>query len=126
MSVHNQKIDALATVLSALLTSAAGIESVPTVTPAPASAVALIPGSEPAEPEKKKRRYRKPKPNPATLPDYACVTHDVAASIVSLSPATLKRIVSQRIGPPRVQISARRVGYRISDLKAWAAARPTV
>jgi predicted DNA-binding transcriptional regulator AlpA len=122
MSAHNQKIDALAQVLGALLTSAAGTESVPTVRLAPA--IAPIPGSGPAEPEKKKRRYRKPKPDPSKLPDFACVTHDMAASIVSLSPATLKRLVAQGTGPPRVQVSERRVAYRISDLRVWAASRP--
>jgi hypothetical protein len=122
MSVH-QKIAALAQVLSALFAPAASIESVPVVAPAPAVALPDS-GSDEPEKKKKKRRYRKPKPDPATLPDFACVTHDTAAAIVSLSPATLKRLVAEGTGPPRVKVSERRRAYRISDLKAWATTRP--
>jgi predicted DNA-binding transcriptional regulator AlpA len=53
------------------------------------------------------------------------VTHDhvvprkQAASICGVSTDTLDRLSDKGEGPRRLKLSARRVGYRMSDIEAW-------
>jgi len=42
-----------------------------------------------------------------------------AAKMLGISIDTLDRMNARREGPPRVQLSDRRVGYRISSLRDW-------
>src|SRR5262245_24430061 len=41
------------------------------------------------------------------------------ATIVGVSPMTLRRMHSQGRGPPRLRLSLRRIGYRASDVERW-------
>jgi predicted DNA-binding transcriptional regulator AlpA len=43
--------------------------------------------------------------------------------ITGLSPRTWDRMEAKGLTPPKTQISERRVGYRLSDLKEWLDAR---
>jgi predicted DNA-binding transcriptional regulator AlpA len=47
------------------------------------------------------------------------VTEARAAEILGFSVDTLRRIRARGEGPRRLQLSARRVGYRLRDLQAW-------
>lgn len=49
-----------------------------------------------------------------------------AASILGVSPDTLRRQVAKGEGPRRLKLSARRVGYRMSDLAEWLRSREMV
>jgi predicted DNA-binding transcriptional regulator AlpA len=51
------------------------------------------------------------------------VTEDQAAKIIGYSKDTLRREFSAGRGPPRVRLSARRIGYRLSVLYAHLEAR---
>ena len=42
-----------------------------------------------------------------------------AADLLGLSVDTLRRRVRDGTGPIRINLSARRVGYRLGDLQAW-------
>ena len=42
-----------------------------------------------------------------------------AADVLGLSADTLRRRVRDGTGPIRINLSARRVGYRVGDLLAW-------
>ena len=46
-----------------------------------------------------------------------------AAARTGLSTRTLDRNSEQGIGPPRIHLSKRRIGYRESDLTAWLQSR---
>lgn len=50
--------------------------------------------------------------------DHRVVTVEEASALTGLSRKTL-----ERSDLPRVQLSARRVGYRMSDLRGWVAGR---
>jgi predicted DNA-binding transcriptional regulator AlpA len=55
-----------------------------------------------------------------TAPGADCVvTEAKAAEILGFSVDTLRRIRVRGEGPPRLQLSPRRVGYRLRDLQAW-------
>jgi predicted DNA-binding transcriptional regulator AlpA len=43
--------------------------------------------------------------------------------VVGVSPRTWDRMKARRETPPATQISDRRIGYRIIDLKAWLDSR---
>jgi hypothetical protein len=43
--------------------------------------------------------------------------------MLRLSPRTLQRLRAVGEGPPMVQLTQRRIGYRITDLSAWAQAQ---
>jgi predicted DNA-binding transcriptional regulator AlpA len=60
-----------------------------------------------------------------SLPQTAdpVVPRKVAAGLLGLSESTLDRLGRQGDGPAAVRLSARRVGFRLSDLAAWAASR---
>ena len=48
-------------------------------------------------------------------PDFV-ISEDDAAKTLCLSKSTLRRMVANGEGPKRLKLSARRVGYRNSDL----------
>jgi hypothetical protein len=52
-----------------------------------------------------------------------CVSEDEAAAIIGYSKDTLRREFRAGRGPPRVRLSARRIGYRLSVLYAHLEAR---
>ena len=49
-----------------------------------------------------------------------------AASILGVSADTLRRQVAKGEGPCRLRLSARRVGYRMSDIENWLKSREMV
>jgi predicted DNA-binding transcriptional regulator AlpA len=55
----------------------------------------------------------------SNLPDRVVVTEAQLSEITSLCPTTLYRMRKRGEGPPRVQLSARRVGYRMSEIRKW-------
>ena len=61
---------------------------------------------------------------------HASLDHVVAesatAEIIGVSKATLRRMVERGEGPRRIKLSARRIGYRMSDLEAWLRSREMV
>lgn len=60
-------------------------------------------------------------PQPTAAP--VLLDHEQAASLLGLSPTTLKRMArSGKIGPQPVKFSARLVRWVEADLRAWAAA----
>ena len=48
---------------------------------------------------------------------------DEVALLVGLSPATIWREIKAKRFPAPVKISARRVGWRTSDIRAWLVSR---
>lgn len=52
-------------------------------------------------------------------PDRVVVTVKQACEITNLSSETLYRMHQRGEGPPRVQLSTRRVGYNLGTLRAW-------
>jgi len=46
------------------------------------------------------------------------------SSLTGLSVSTLEKLRLTGNGPPFIQLTARLVGYRMEDLRAWIAARP--
>jgi predicted DNA-binding transcriptional regulator AlpA len=57
--------------------------------------------------------------SPFDLNNICVLTTTQAARFLGVSPDTLKRMRRKGLGPPRTQISERRIGYRLSDLKSW-------
>jgi predicted DNA-binding transcriptional regulator AlpA len=55
----------------------------------------------------------------SSLPDYAVLTKPQAITATSLSRFTLDRLHREGSGPPRVQLSTRRVGYPVGGLREW-------
>jgi predicted DNA-binding transcriptional regulator AlpA len=51
------------------------------------------------------------------------VDRPTAIKLAGLSPRTWDRLEAQGETPPRTQLSERRIGYRLVDLKAWLDAR---
>lgn len=47
------------------------------------------------------------------------LTQDEAANLLRVSPRTLERMRMTGTGPRYTRMSARRVGYRQSDIEAW-------
>jgi prophage regulatory protein len=62
-------------------------------------------------------------PDARVEPDWRVVSRDEAASILGLSTLRLDRLHGEGIGPARIRLSERRVGYRVSDLRAWLDSR---
>lgn len=58
--------------------------------------------------------------------DQRMVRPAEAAKILSLSVSTLRRLELRGEFPPRIVLGANSVGWRLADLLAWMAARPTV
>jgi predicted DNA-binding transcriptional regulator AlpA len=46
-----------------------------------------------------------------------------AAAVMGISEATLRRLRINDIGPRHVQLSTRRIGYRVPALRQWLAER---
>lgn len=53
------------------------------------------------------------------LPDYACLSKRQVTIAMGVSEETLDRLNEQKQGPPRVWLSARRVGYPVGMLRDW-------
>ena len=53
------------------------------------------------------------------LPDYAVLTKAQVLAVTGLSEATLDRLHHEKSGPPRVQLSTRRIGYPVRQLREW-------
>lgn len=53
------------------------------------------------------------------LPDYAVLSKLQACVVTNLSADTLERLHREGEGPPRIQLSPRRVGYRVGALRKW-------
>jgi predicted DNA-binding transcriptional regulator AlpA len=53
------------------------------------------------------------------LPDYAILTKQQTCAVTNLSADTLDRLHKSNEGPPRVQLSPRRVGYPAGGLRKW-------
>ena len=51
------------------------------------------------------------------------VSRKAAARLLGLSESTFDRVCRQDDGPAAVRLSARRVGFHLSDLVAWTATR---
>jgi hypothetical protein len=65
-----------------------------------------------------------PKSSPAGDIPPLVVSEEKAAGIVNLSLRTLQGFrLSGEGGPPYVQLSTRRVGYKVADLRAWLESR---
>ena len=66
-----------------------------------------------------------PKPHAAGAEpdDDRILTFSEFLGITGLSPATAGRLNRTGDGPPRVQLSPRRVGYPLAGVRAWLAAR---
>jgi predicted DNA-binding transcriptional regulator AlpA len=60
---------------------------------------------------------------PSTTDALRVLTPAEAAEILSLSVPVLERLRAAGGGPAWVRLSARRIGYRVSDLAAWLDAR---
>ncbi len=60
---------------------------------------------------------------PTALESYRVLPARQAAMLLGLSEATLERLRYTNEGPVARRLSARRLGYRISDLLAWLDAR---
>ena len=57
------------------------------------------------------------------MADYIVLSKQQACAITNLSADTLDRLHRKQAGPPRVQLSPRRVGYPAGGLRAWLKAR---
>jgi len=55
----------------------------------------------------------------SNLPDLAIVTKTQVCKVTSLSGATIDRLHKRGEGPPRVQLSARRIGYTMGEVRDW-------
>jgi predicted DNA-binding transcriptional regulator AlpA len=51
------------------------------------------------------------------------MTEAEAAKMLCLSPRTMQRLRAEGAGPPFVQLTERRIGFRLADLEAWLASR---
>ena len=57
--------------------------------------------------------------------DQRVVRPAEAAKILSLSVSTLRRLELRGEFPPRISLGANSVGWRLGDILAWMASRPT-
>lgn len=57
------------------------------------------------------------------LTDDMVIPKQQAAELMNLSPFTLHRLYRRGEGPKRIQLSTRRVGYRVRDIRAWLEAK---
>ena len=58
--------------------------------------------------------------------DQRMVRPAETAKILSLSVSTLRRLELRGEFPPRIVLGANSVGWRLADILAWMASRPTV
>ena len=61
----------------------------------------------------------KPTTLPVYLPDDSVLTESQTSELTGLSDDTLKRLHQRGEGPPRVQLSTRRHGYALRDIRRW-------
>ncbi len=61
--------------------------------------------------------------HPDPFDDVRVINEKTARELVDLSPRTWDRLRAAGDTPPITKISARRIGYRISDIKKWLDAR---
>jgi predicted DNA-binding transcriptional regulator AlpA len=54
------------------------------------------------------------------------VDRPTAIAVTGISPRTWDRLEARGETPPKTRLSSNRIGYRISDLKAWLDARREV
>jgi predicted DNA-binding transcriptional regulator AlpA len=102
-------------------------ESIVPSTPLPderSAEIAVAPDAKPVGAIPAAPKTGPPPLDAARLPDFAIVSREQASVILGVSIDTLKRLVAAGKGPPRIKVSEKRVGYRISDLKAWLEQRP--
>ena len=66
---------------------------------------------------------REPVTIPAIADHLRVVSEDQAAAILLLHVQTLRKWRRTRQGPPHIAIGAKRIGYRIGDLRDWQDAR---
>jgi predicted DNA-binding transcriptional regulator AlpA len=57
------------------------------------------------------------------LPDDAIITPSATSHLTGLSEDTQKRQSDRGKFPARIQLSKRRFGYRLGDIRAWLRAR---
>jgi predicted DNA-binding transcriptional regulator AlpA len=55
----------------------------------------------------------------ADMPDHVVLTRPQVRAITTLSDDTLDRLHRAGEGPERIQLSARRIGYRAGALRTW-------
>jgi predicted DNA-binding transcriptional regulator AlpA len=60
---------------------------------------------------------------PTILPDDRVISEHEAAKACGISVATLRRHVAAGVGPRRIRLSAKRVGYRLRHITDWLDAR---
>jgi len=51
------------------------------------------------------------------------LTRPEVIALLGISKMTFDRIEAKGDGPPKVQLSPRRIGYRVSAVRAWLAGR---
>ncbi len=61
--------------------------------------------------------------NDPTLNDLRVLTAASAAELLTVSIPVMERWRREGTGPRFIRLSARRVGYRVADLRAWMADR---
>jgi predicted DNA-binding transcriptional regulator AlpA len=57
------------------------------------------------------------------LASVRVVDRPTAIALTGISPRTWDRLEAKGETPPKTRLSANRVGYRVSDLKAWLDSR---
>ena len=57
-----------------------------------------------------------------SYPEYV-LKQEEAAKLLGFSPRTLARLVAAKRGPEKIRLSAKRVGYRYSDILSWIESR---
>jgi predicted DNA-binding transcriptional regulator AlpA len=65
---------------------------------------------------------------PAAQPDPALsairvLSEGETAKVIGVSTDTLRRMAQRGEAPPRLELSTRRIGYRVRDIAAWLDAR---
>jgi predicted DNA-binding transcriptional regulator AlpA len=68
-------------------------------------------------------RMTSPHPVETTLVAKILSSNETAAERLGLSLRTLERLAKSGDGPPRIRLSARRIGYREADVAAWLESR---
>ena len=61
--------------------------------------------------------------NDPTLNDLRVLTAASASELLTISIPVMERWRREGTGPRFIRLSARRVGYRLADLRAWMAER---
>ena len=59
-------------------------------------------------------------------PEFTVLSKSAAAKFLGISSSTLDRLTNGGIGPRRINLSTRRIGYRVSDLENWLKQRASI